>query len=364
MIFAEVAGRLESVLISPRSRITDAIAQLDSAGTGALLLSEDGRSLWGLLTDGDIRRAILKGVSLWRPCGEIAMRQPVVGSAEMEQAEILKLLNEHDVDQLPIVEASDQRIRGLLLRRDLVPDDALPISAVIMAGGLGTRLLPLTDATPKPMLPVGDRPLLETIIQRLQRAGISRVHVTTHHLADRITKYFGDGHQLGVDIRYVPEDRPLGTAGGLRLLQEPSEPLLVINGDILTNISFRDFVAYHRKHRADVTIGVRKYDVQVPYGVVECDGPAVRGLKEKPNFSFFVNAGIYLLEPSVHPLIPPDERFDMTDLIQKLLEAGRPLVSYPIVEYWLDVGRPEDLRRAQEEISHAHGDRRGRRGPP
>ena len=360
MIVAEASARLQSVLTSPLSRITDAIGQLDRAGTGALLLSEDGKALWGLLTDGDIRRAILGGISLWRPCGEIATRQPTVGLPEMEPAEILNLMNEQDINQLPMLDAKGGEIVGLLLRRDLVPDDELPVSAVIMAGGMGKRLMPLTDDTPKPMLPVGDRPLLETIIQRLQRSGISRVHVTTHHLADQIKDYFGDGRKLGVDIRYVSEDRPLGTAGGLGLLDQPSEPLLVINGDILTNLSFRDLVSYHRKHRADVTIGVRKYDFEVPYGVVECDGPAVRNLKEKPSFGFLVNAGIYLLEPSVTQFIPRGQRFDMTDLIQKLLEAGRPLVSYPIVEHWLDVGRHDDYRRAQEEIAHAQGDRRRR----
>lgn len=360
MILTQAAARLESVLISPLSRLTDAIAQLDRAGTGALLLSEDGRSLWGVVTDGDIRRAILKGVPLTQPCGEVATRQPIVGLRNMESAEILHLINAQDINQLPILDRADGAIVGLLLRRDLVPDEQLPISAVIMAGGMGKRLMPLTDSTPKPMLPVGDRPLLETIIQRLQRSGISRVHVTTHHLADQITSYFGDGRKLGVDIQYVPEDRPLGTAGGLGLLDRPSETLLVINGDILTGLSYRDLLAYHRKHRADVTIGVRKYEFQVPYGVVECEGPSVRNLKEKPSFGFLVNAGIYLLEPSVTQFIPRGQRFDMTELIQKLLEAGRPMVSYPIVEHWLDVGRHDDFRRAQEEIHHAQGERRRR----
>jgi NDP-sugar pyrophosphorylase family protein len=286
------------------------------------------------------------------------VRKPIVAPPEIENTDALKLMNEHDVDQLPIVDREGGRLLGLLLRRDLVPEDALPVAAVIMAGGKGTRLLPLTDDTPKPMLPVGDKPLLETIIQRLQGAGISRVHLTTHHLADRISNYFGDGHNLGVDIHYVPEDRPLGTAGGLGLLGESPEPLLVINGDILSNLSFRDLVAYHRRHGAEATIGVRKYDLEIPYGVVDCEGAAVRGLREKPRAEFLVNAGIYLLEPSALRFIPRGERFDMTDLIGELLKAGRPVVGYPIVERWLDVGRHEDYRKAQEEIRHAPGDRR------
>jgi NDP-sugar pyrophosphorylase family protein len=224
------------------------------------------------------------------------------------------------------------------------------LSAVIMAGGYGTRLRPLTDDMPKPMLPVGDRPLLERTVRRLREAGIQDVRVTTHYLGDRIASHFGDGKAFGVDITYLNEDRPLGTAGALALVNRPAGPLLVMNGDILTNLNFHALLAFHREHRADATVAVRKYDLTVPYGVVECEGTQVKALQEKPTERFLVNAGIYLLEPTVLGCIPPGERFDMTELIQVLLQQGRTVVSFPIVEYWLDIGRAEDYERAQSDV--------------
>jgi len=229
-------------------------------------------------------------------------------------------------------------------------DSRPKLAAVVMAGGLGTRLLPLTSDIPKPMLPVGDRPLLERTIEKLRDAGIRHVNVTTHYLPEKITSHFGNGQAYGVEIAYVTEDRPLGTAGGIGLLPEQHEPLLVVNGDILCTVDFRDFVAYHRKNRADITVCVRKHDVKIPYGVVECDGPRLLRLKEKPAVSVLVNAGIYLLEPSVRLFIRPGERLDMTDLIGRLLAHERPIATYPIVGYWLDVGQHDDYRKAQTDF--------------
>lgn len=341
--------RLQSVLISPEESIAEAVRRLDLAGTGVLLLSDEDRRLRGLLTDGDIRRAMLHGVSFQEPCRTIATAEPLVGRPDTSPAEALEVLNRADLNQLPLVDTADSRIVGLLLRRDLVSSEQLGLSAVIMAGGFGTRLQPLTNDTPKSMLPVGDRPLLERTIGRLREAGIKRVNVTTHYLAERITSHFGDGGAFGVEINYVTEDRPMGTAGGLRLMEETEEPLLVINGDILTGMDFQDLLAYHRRHRAELTVCVRKYDFQVPYGVLECDGPRVVGIREKPVVTFLVNAGIYLLEPSAQRLIPHDRPFDMTDLIARMINEGRPMVSYPVVEYWLDVGSQADYQRAQDD---------------
>jgi NDP-sugar pyrophosphorylase family protein len=259
-------------------------------------------------------------------------------------------MNEADVNLLPVVDPKAGTIVDLLLRRDLVSEDQLTVAAVVMAGGFGTRLLPLTSDVPKPMLPVGDRPLLQRTIEKLRDAGIRRVNVTTHYLSEKISSHFGDGRSYGVEIAYVTEERPLGTAGGLALLAEQEGPLLVVNGDILCTMDFRDFVAYHQKNGADITVCVRKHDVKIPYGVVECDGPRLVKVKEKPSVSFLVNAGIYLLEPSVRRFIPPGERFDMTDLISRLLEHGRPVATYPIVGYWLDVGHHDDYRKAQMDV--------------
>lgn len=344
--------RLASTLIDPRASITEAVRRLDLAGTGALLLGNPDGGLYGLLTDGDVRRALLRGESFDGPCSAIATADPFRVEEGVAAPEALQIMNDRDVNHLPVVKA-DGRLAGLLLRKDLVRDDAVPVSAVIMAGGFGTRLRPLTDAVPKPMLPVGDRPLLERTIARLRDAGISQVNVTTHHLADQISNHFGDGKAMGVKIRYVPEERPLGTCGGLRLVDDSTGPLLVINGDILTGVNFGDLVGFHRKVGADATVCVRKYDVQVPYGVVEVDGMWLRGVKEKPSVSFFVNAGIYLLEPTVQRYIPDGERFDMTELITRLLAEGKRVATFPIVEYWLDVGQPADYAQAQRDVETA-----------
>jgi dTDP-glucose pyrophosphorylase/CBS domain-containing protein len=344
--------RLVDVLIDSGLAISEAVGRLDLAGTGALLLCDADRRLRGLLTDGDIRRALLRGVSFEEPCSAIATLHPICAEDGVSALEALQTMNAHDVNHLPVVDSSGV-LTGLLLRRDLTVEAEAPVSAVIMAGGFGTRLRPLTNEVPKPMLPVGDRPLLERTIARLREAGICRVNVTTHHLADRIVSHFGDGKSMGVEIRYVPEEQPLGTCGGLKLVEEVREPLLVINGDILTGVSFRDLVSFHRKAGADATVCVRKYDVQVPYGVVECEGTWLRALREKPSVSFFVNAGIYLIEPVAQQYIPDRQRFDMTDLLERLISDGRRVASFPIVEYWLDVGQPADYEKAQVDIRTA-----------
>src|SRR5882672_2046840 len=245
------ARRLASVLTSPETSIAEAMAKLDVAGTGALLLADEGRRLRGLVTDGDIRRAILARVSLDRPCHTIATSQPVAASPDVTAAEALHLMDHARgtfVNSLPVVQG-DGVVVGLLLRKDIVSEGQLPLAAVIMAGGYGTRLLPLTEHVPKPMLPIGDRPLLERTVVGLREAGITRVAIATHHMSEQISGHFGDGRAYGVEVDYVNEEEPLGTAGALRLVKEFDGPLLVINGDILTGLRYDLMLAYHRRHR-------------------------------------------------------------------------------------------------------------------
>jgi dTDP-glucose pyrophosphorylase/predicted transcriptional regulator len=343
------AKRLDSVVISPTTSIADAIARLDKAGTGALLLCSSGLVLCGLLTDGDIRRAILHGIPLEAACEKIASPDPVTAQRSISAGEALQVMNQHDINHLPVVDAEGNVVE-FLLRRDLVREEHAGLSAVIMAGGLGKRLLPLTERMPKPMLPVGDRPLLELTIQKLRGFGIRDVNLTTHYLPESIVNHFGDGEAFGVRLNYLQEDHPLGTAGGLKLMKRADGPILVLNGDILTGVSLEEMLVFHRKYGAELTMGVRRYEVKVPFGVVECDDVRVTGLQEKPSLNFLINAGLYLLEPSAFDCIPEGQRFDMTDLIRTLLDAGRSVVSFPIIEYWLDVGRHEDYLRAQEDV--------------
>ena len=349
---------VKSACIVPDSSLCEAITCIDREKRGiALVVDTEGR-LVGTITDGDIRRAILAGLGVDTPIAVLLARKanslyphPVTAPVDTSPEALLQLMKDHVIRHIPLLDESG-RVAGLVTLDELMPGPELPMQAVIMAGGLGTRLRPLTEAVPKPMLPVGGRPLMERIIGQLKLAGIRRVNVTTHYRPEKITEYFGDGRAFGVELNYVNEDHPLGTAGALGLISAPEEPLLVINGDILTEVDFRAMLAYHQDHQAKMTVAVRRYEVQVPYGVLECEGAKVREILEKPKLNVFVNAGIYLLGPLAHRYIPNDERFDMTDLIQRLLEAGELVVSFPIREYWLDVGQHMDYEQAQTDVKN------------
>jgi dTDP-glucose pyrophosphorylase len=321
----------------------------------ALLVNEEGR-LVSVITDGDVRRGILHRLTLDAPVGDLLPIKALMPNADAvtapvgtDRATLLQIMQEKGVRQLPLLD-DEGKVVDIVLRRDLLPEVAGNLQAVIMAGGFGTRLWPLTEETPKPMLPVGGRPLMERIVQQLQRAGIQRLNVTTHYKPEKIVEHFGTGSAFGVDINYVNEDLPLGTAGALRLLPKPEHPFLVVNGDVLTSIDYRQMLDYHREHEADMTVAVNLHTIKVPYGVVDSDGSRITGLREKPDLTLFVNAGIYLLDPSVYAHIPAEHHFDMTDLIHSLIEAGRRVVSFPIREYWLDVGQRPDYARAEEDL--------------
>jgi dTDP-glucose pyrophosphorylase/CBS domain-containing protein len=327
---------------------------LDAAAKGIALVVDPAGRLMATVTDGDIRRAILQGCRLTDTTATLleykrrgpASQTPVTAPADASPSELLHIMNQRSVRHLPLL-TPDEQVVGVALLSELVEEYEAPLEALIMAGGRGTRLYPLTADMPKPMLPVGDRPLLEHIVGQLREAGIQRVSLATHYQADKIHTHFGDGSRFGVEINYVAESEPLGTAGALGLLEGADKPILVLNGDIVTKIDFRRLHDFHREHAAAMTVGVRQYDVKVPYGVVEVSGPLVTGLREKPVLEFMVNAGIYLIEPRVRQVIPRDRAVDMPEVIQIVLDQGEPVASFPIVEYWLDIGRPEDYDKAQ-----------------
>jgi len=260
-------------------------------------------------------------------------------------------MNETGIRHIPLVD-DEGRVVSVVLLGDLVKEYELPLRAVVMAGGFGTRLRPLTEDLPKPMLPLGSRPLLELIVEQLRDAGIKQVNVATHYKGEIIADHFKDGQDFGVDIRYVKEDQPLGTAGALSLLEESDEPLLVINGDILTRVDFRSMHSFHREHEAELTVAVRQYEFSVPYGVVLTDGVAVTGISEKPVVRQFINAGIYLLSPSVMRLIPNGQPYDIPDLIELLIKENRPVVCFPIREYWLDIGKADQYAQAKADVAN------------
>lgn len=352
---------LDRFCVQGESTIRDAIACMDRRALGiVLILSADGK-LEGTITDGDVRRIMLAGIDLDQSVRTALERKkgtryerPITSLEDRDQSEWFNLLQEHRILHLPII-GNNGQVVGLVTLDEFVRDERLPVQAVVMAGGAGKRLHPLTENTPKPMLRIGDKPLLQIIIEQLRDAGVNRVHVATHHQSEKIKEHFGDGSQFGVEVAYVAEDQPLGTAGALGLMERAEETMLVINGDILTDVNFRAILSFHREHAADLTMAVREYDIQLPYGVVEVNGAQVHGLREKPVEKYFVNAGIYLLEPVVRNYLPKREKFDMTDVVQAMIDADRSVVSFPIREYWLDIGQHEDyesvrnLRRDSDE---------------
>ena len=325
------------------------MAVIDDGAIGlALMVDGEGRLL-RTITDGDMRRAMLAGVDIDAPVGSVASATPggsVTAPPQATAAELLELMTRSRLRHVPSVDG-DGRPVGVAVLDDLVDDSTLPLRAVVMAGGFGKRLGDLTRAVPKPMLPVGGQPLLERIIGQLRSAGIDRVHVTTHYKPAGIVDHFRDGSDFGVHIDYVNEDEPLGTAGALGLIEtEDDHPLLVLNGDIVTDVDFRALHQFHAEHEADMTLGVWPYEVQVPYGLVETDGEVVTAITEKPVIRSFVNAGIYLIGPELHRSVPRGERLDMTDLIERALADGRRVISFPLREYWLDIGELEAYERA------------------
>jgi dTDP-glucose pyrophosphorylase/CBS domain-containing protein len=351
------AAELEPLLVSEDAPIQKALACIDATTRAIALVVADDRRLIGTVTDGDIRRAMLAHVDLSSPVKLLLERQrelgeerpfPLTAARGAPSSELIALMQRYEVRQIPIVD-DDGQVVDLAVLGELIEAGGPPLRAVVMAGGYGSRLGELTAETPKPMLPVGDRPLLERIVAQLRDAGITHVNLTTHFRADAILEHFGDGRAFGVEIEYVSEDRPLGTAGALGLVRSDG-PLLVMNGDIVTDVDFRSMHRFHDEHAADMTVALRPYEVRVPYGVVELSGADVEGIVEKPLLRGFVNAGIYLVGGDVAASVAPGEALEMPELIERLVREGRRVVGFPLREYWLDIGQPVDYEQALADV--------------
>jgi dTDP-glucose pyrophosphorylase/CBS domain-containing protein len=341
-----------------QTTIREVIQLIDRTGSGIALAIDDDRHLIATLTDGDIRRAILAGIDLQLTVVDLlqhhsrvggSQARPLTASLSTPDSEKLRLMTKHVLRHLPVLD-DEGRVVDLALLSDMVSEYELPIEAVIMAGGLGKRLLPLTRDVPKPMLLVGGRPLLEHTVAQLRQAGFRRIHFSTGYKSDVIANHFGDGSSMGVEIRYVNEERPLGTAGALRQMAHCEGPLLIMNGDILTRVDFRAMLDFHSEHKASITVGVRRHEFQIPYGVVESSGVQVRSVIEKPVRAEFINAGIYLVNPEVCRVIP-DTGCDMPELINGWIARGGRVISFPVREYWLDIGQVEDYERAKADAA-------------
>jgi dTDP-glucose pyrophosphorylase len=321
----------------------------------AVVVSND-RRLMGTLTDGDVRRCLLAGGSLATPVSEAMNRNPLSAPSGSSESYLLDIMRRGNILAVPLVDASG-RFDKLVHLTDLSPaEDARGVtifaSAVIMAGGEGMRLRPVTEKIPKSMVDIGGVPLLERQIQRLAKAGFKRVYLSVNYLSHIIEDYFGDGSSFGLEILYLREKEKLGTGGALSLLPaRPDSPILVMNGDILTTSDFGSLYAFHHAHMAEVTVAAVDYRIQIPFGVIHNKGPYVTGLVEKPSQRFLCNAGIYVVSPPALDLVPHGKPFNMTDLIDACLAASRPVSIFPVHEYWSDIGTPADLDKARSLFS-------------
>lgn len=343
----------EKILLSPVATLRQAIEIIDKGTMKIALVADDNRKLLGTLTDGDVRRAILKGMGLDDSIEGIYYRTPTTCGINDSKERILQLAVAHKLYQIPIIDAAGIII-GIAEVDELLQPKHHSNKVVLMAGGLGTRLSPLTDTTPKPMLHVGNKPILETIIENFAKYGYTDIILSVSYKSHIIEEYFGDGSAFGVKIEYVHESKRMGTAGALALMRDRlSEPFFVMNGDLLTNVNFGHMHDYHLSHHAVATMAVREYDFQVPYGVVNVHDGRITSIEEKPTHKFFVSAGIYMLSPQILQLIPDDEFFDMPTLFEKLIAEKSNAISFPIREYWLDIGRMSDYEKANDEYHGA-----------
>lgn len=333
------------LILAPDDTVRDAVTLIDRSRGQVGLILQEGRLL-GMVSDGDIRRALLRGVSLDDPVSEVANASPSTVGRAAGQDEVDELKRQRGVRHIPVVDADGTLIALIGPGERMSVELSTPV--VLMAGGRGQRLYPLTRDIPKPLVPIGGMPMIEVILRRLREQGFRRVHVSVNYLGHLIEEHLGDGTALGLEIDYLHESSPLGTAGALAQLDgRMTEPFVVMNSDLLTEVDLRRMLAFHRRVADGGTVGVREYAFEIPFGVVRLDGDLVVDLAEKPEHRELVSAGIYVLEPAALSLLERERYTDMPTLLAELIEAGRSVGAYRIHEDWIDVGRPEDLERAR-----------------
>jgi dTDP-glucose pyrophosphorylase len=341
-------------VVNEDTPLIETLRRIDQGHLQLALVERDGKIV-GTVTDGDVRRALLGGTRLDASVDLVMNRSPITAPIGISNPAALNLMRKHSIHQLPIVDA-EGRVVEVKLIDDLALGQQSDHWVVLMAGGLGSRLKPLTDDIPKPLIRVGDKPILETVLGGFVKAGFGKFFISVNYKGEMIRDYFGDGAAWGVEINYLQENARLGTAGALSLLPErPEQPFFVMNGDLLTTVNFEQMLKYHREHHAFSTIGVREHSVTIPFGVIDFDDHRLLGIREKPTQKFFVNAGVYLLDPGVLDHLSANETVDMPTLIERTIAAGERSVVFPLREYWIDVGRLDDLQRASDEFQRIFG---------
>ena len=348
--------KIENLLIHRNKTILEALKKLneilykgEQISRLILFVIDDNKSIIGSITDGDIRRSLIKNADLSLKAGDICNKD-FIFEIEPEGFLDLKSYRKKDIKILPILNESKNLVRIIDLEQT---KSMLPLECMIMAGGRGKRLSPLTDKVPKPMLPLNGKPIIEYNIDRLISYGIEKFYISVKHLGEQIQVYFGDGSKKGVSIEYIWEDKPLGTAGALSLVDRfKSDHVLLMNSDLFTNVDFEDLYLDLINQNADMAVASTEYKVDVPYAVFETDNHRVRRFKEKPSYVYHSNAGIYILKKELIKTIPKNKFFDITSLMENLVEDGGVLIHNPIVGYWIDIGSPGDYKQAQDFVKH------------
>ncbi len=341
----------QTILIPPDMKMEEAVAVLDREALRLVVIVDDQRRLLGTMTDGDVRRAMLRHLPLDTPVKDVMCASPQAAGPDWSKERILSVMEKYQLLQLPIID-DERKVVGLETLHGLLNKKHRDNPVFLMAGGFGTRLRPLTHNCPKPLLKVGDKPILELIMEGFIGAGFHRFYISTHYMPEMIREHFGDGSRWGVSITYVHEEEPLGTGGALGLLphDEIDLPLFMMNGDLLTTLNYQSLLEFHQNHESAATMCVREYSHQVPYGVIQRDGHRISSIVEKPTQHYFINAGIYVLSPELVKSVKPGTRIDMPTLLENVINDGRDVTMFPVHEYWLDIGRMEDFQRAQSEI--------------
>lgn len=343
-------SNLNDYTIKSNASILDALEKLNANPTYTLFVIDHDNRMIGSLTDGDIRRGLLQGLALESPVCNFCHKQFHYLGNEQPSPCYIKELKELDINLVPIL-SEDHRIIRIINLQNI--RNILPIDAVFMAGGRGERLRPLTDTTPKPLLPLGKKPIIAHNIERIRQYGISKLYISIRYLGSMIKERFKDGSGTGVEISYIEEDAPLGTIGAVSLVPHFSnDTVLVMNSDLFTNIDLEEFYFHFKETGSDMAVAAIPYNISVPYAVMEVNNTDIVSFKEKPTYTYMSNGGIYLIKRDILEKIPHNTRMDATDLIQNLLNQKKKVTYFPIIGYWIDIGKPEDYKKAQEFITY------------
>jgi dTDP-glucose pyrophosphorylase len=341
---------IEKIKVSQNITIKDALKIIDQGNLQIILITDENDTLLSVVTDGDIRRGLLNGLNLDNHISEISNSTPIVIKEGYTNTEVTNLAIKNKLYQIPIVNEKNQVIGIEDLALLLKKKEHLDTSVVIMAGGLGTRLRPLTNDTPKPMLPVGEKPILENILNHFINHGFRTFFISVNYLSNKIEDYFGNGDKFGVNIQYLYEDEFLGTAGALSLLPSIHPYTFIINGDILSGINLTSMLNEHKLNHSDATMAIKEYTYQIPYGVVTSENNTIISMEEKPQYMHTINTGIYLISKNTLESIPKNTKIDMPDFFTFLLNQNKKCRVYKTNDYWLDIGHHDDYKKANLEF--------------